>query len=353
MKKFLLLTILTLTILLTACSNNNDYQPEPTGTIHLFGELHGFQSIVDKQLEIWYNFYCNYGMRHLFIESSYAAAQFLNMWMQADDDTILYELIDDQQGTFGASASSIFFFRTIKENFPETIFHGTDIAHQADTTSQRFLQYLRDNNLQDSPSYQTTLENIAQYRRFRETLNHDIRSYYKPQNFIREFDALINQDIMAIHGGAHVELDDDLTSLFGVPTMATTLLAYYGDRLIIHSLADYALLQEALHFDIITIADIDFEAGFYGSGFGHPTDEFWKLAENYEYFSSHFPEHRFISGGIPVFHLPMPIEHGQVLVVYRNGARTFHIYEDGMQMQGMPITQRFTPCGQFDPNCNC
>ena len=75
-----------------------------TGRIFMFGEMHGSQATMQRQLEIWGDFYHNYGMRHLFIEMSFFGAEFLNMWMQQDDDSILYQLFDDWQAQNTASA---------------------------------------------------------------------------------------------------------------------------------------------------------------------------------------------------------------------------------------------------------
>jgi len=348
-------------MLLTACSNtednNQDQKHEMTGIIHLFGEVHAERQLLERQLEIWDNFYHNYGMRHLFMERCYATAQFLNMWMQADDDTILYELFDSWYGSAEHSPYVLAFLRNIKENFPETIFHGTDVAHQPHLTAERFLQYLRDNNLQDSPSYQTTLENIAQYHRFSEDFNETrsqrLRSYYKPQNFIREFDALDNQDIMAIHGSYHLTINDE--GFEGVPSMATTLLARYGDSLIIYNLADYALQQEPLRFDTITVAGIDFEAAFYGYNFfGYGQNlETWRLIDAYEH--EHFANPRITTEIASVEGFPMLIEPGQVYLLITRSDRTiekrFFLYEEGLEHQGSRIMQRINPCGLFDCRC--
>ena len=222
-----------------------DYEelPPSTGRIFLFGEYHGIATVMDRQLEIWGDFYHNYGMRHLFVEYSYFTAQFLNMWMRADDDTILYQLFDDLYGTPSHVPHTLVFYQTIKRDFPETVFHGTDVGHQSDVTGQRFLQYLIDNNLQGTESYRLARESIAQFNRFMREDSHAVRAYYKPQNFIREFDRLGNQDVMAIHGQAHVDFGD-FWGYDGVPSMATTLRARYGDALQTFNMTRYAFMSE-------------------------------------------------------------------------------------------------------------
>ena len=62
---------------------------EGQGNLYLYGERHSEEKILEKELELWQVYYTNYGMRHLFIETSYFEAQLLNLWMQAEDDDIL------------------------------------------------------------------------------------------------------------------------------------------------------------------------------------------------------------------------------------------------------------------------
>ena len=60
------------------------------GRIHLYGEFHGNPGHHAKQFELWYNYYHSYGMRHLFIEAPLFTAELLNIWMQEDNNELLY-----------------------------------------------------------------------------------------------------------------------------------------------------------------------------------------------------------------------------------------------------------------------
>jgi PBP1b-binding outer membrane lipoprotein LpoB len=40
---------------------------KPTGQIYLYGEQHGVEKILDKELELWCDYYNKKNMRHLFI----------------------------------------------------------------------------------------------------------------------------------------------------------------------------------------------------------------------------------------------------------------------------------------------
>ena len=50
------------------------------------------------------------------------------------------------------------FYRTIKEQCPETVFHGTDVGHQYDSTGARYQDYLEERGLADTEDYRLTLE---------------------------------------------------------------------------------------------------------------------------------------------------------------------------------------------------
>ena len=71
--------------------NNANNTSNSTDEIYLYGEWHSDSHILDRELEIWGEYYKK-GMRDLFVEYPYTDAQFLNLWMQADDD----ELLDQQ-----------------------------------------------------------------------------------------------------------------------------------------------------------------------------------------------------------------------------------------------------------------
>ena len=72
--------------------------PEEIGKIYLYGEYHANEHLLQKELELWRNCYAR-GMRYLFVEQAYYTAQYFNLWMQAEDDTILLEVFKDWEGS--------------------------------------------------------------------------------------------------------------------------------------------------------------------------------------------------------------------------------------------------------------
>ncbi|MCL2620854.1 MAG: hypothetical protein FWD97_07985 [Defluviitaleaceae bacterium] len=341
-------------VVATACNRNGDGYSEDemspsTGRIFMYGVIHGNATSLERQLELWGEHYHNDGMRHLFIETSYATAQLLNLWMTTDDgnDVILNQLFDDWHGTVFHNHAVLDFYRAVKREFPETVFHGSDVGQQDATTSQRFLQHLTDSGQQGSAEYGLTRENIAQFQRFEDEGSHSVRAYYKPLNFIRQFDALRDQDVMAIHGWVHVELGDFLT-YWGLPTMTQVLYDRYGDNLYIVDLRDYALQREPLWVETMDIVGFELEAGFYGMDDTAFNDivmrEFWRLEEGaYELFAD-----AVVTGNVLNFdEFPMTVRIGQVVVLdvhFYDGHVSRHYYRSsGAYWNGRPAMQEFVP----------
>ncbi|HOP93520.1 MAG TPA: hypothetical protein PLP24_09145 [Acetivibrio thermocellus] len=231
---FSFIIILALLTTFTACSENSAVNVETESSsksskkIYLYGEKHGVKKIMDKEFELWHEYYNNKNMRHLFVELPYYTAEFLNIWMKSDSDEILDELYNDWIGTALYNPYTKEFYKKIKSNCPETIFHGTDVGHQYDTTGQRFLKYLEENNLKDSEKYRLAHEAVKQGKYYYENSDDVYRENKMVENFIREYDALNGECMMGIYGNAHTSLDAmDFTD--SVPCMANQLKDIYKD----------------------------------------------------------------------------------------------------------------------------
>lgn len=95
--------------------------------IYLYGESHGREDILTRELSLWQDCYAR-GMRHLFVEMPYYTAEYMNRWMQAEDDSLLLALYADWEGTLQHNETYLRFYRGLKETCPETVFHGTDVG---------------------------------------------------------------------------------------------------------------------------------------------------------------------------------------------------------------------------------
>ncbi len=204
------------------------FSPSETGQIYLYGEEHGVKKTIKKEFELWQDYYDTQGMRHLFIEIPYYTAEFLNRWMQEDDDTILNAIYDDWDGTSAHNPNVKAFYQKIKQQCPETIFHGTDVGHQSETTGERFLQTLAKSGQKDSEQYRLAQEAIRQGEIYYEEYDEVYRENTMVENFIREFDQLNGESIMGIYGSAHTGIEAMEYCTGSVPCMANQLAAHYG-----------------------------------------------------------------------------------------------------------------------------
>lgn len=204
-----------------------------SGHIFLYGETHGSEKVLNKEFELWSGYYNSKGMRHLFVEYPYYTAEFLNIWMKSDNDDILDAIYDDWDGTQAQAPAVKEFFKKIKKECPETIFHGTDVGHQYNTTGERYLSYLKDNNMKASDEYAAALEAIKQGKRFYKNGKIDFiyREDKLAENFIREFDKLNGESVMGIYGSAHIPLDGMAYMSNNHPGMANQLKKRYGEKI--------------------------------------------------------------------------------------------------------------------------
>jgi len=344
MSLFFFLAFATL-IIVASCVDCSS-ETIPTGQIFLYGEVHGVPRIMDRQIEIWHDYYHNHNMRHMFIEFPYFTAEFLNMWMLSDNDDILYKLFNEWTGAAGDSSYLLEFFKTIKREFPETIFHGIDVGHRYHTTGRRFLQYLRDNNKQGSEQYLLTLEAVEQGENWRRYRDIEFRETKMTKNFISTFDRLAGQNIMGIFGVAHTAFGYlGWLDLPNVPTMAERLRERYGDFLHTTDLSWLALLIDPIRVDIISINSIDYNASYFGTDFttfrNIVSRSFWRLENAYDDFRD-----KLATGDwLPFDNYPMKIELNQVFIVdfkFTDSSTERLFYRsDGDYWQGTPITREF------------
>lgn len=318
----------------------------PAGQIYLYGEVHGIAAIKEYEAERWKECY-DRGMRHLFVELPHYTAQWLNLWMDAEDDEILEQLHQDWEGTLSSGAETLDFYRTIKEQCPETVFHGTDVGHQYDRTGARYQDYLEERGLTDTEDYRLTLEAIEQGQTFYSTEDDAYRENTMAANFIREFDTLDGESVMGIYGAAHTDPDAMADSAGTLPSMAAQLTERYGDALHIEDISWMA--WEPQGTDTLTVAGKEYQASYFGeediSGWAgdYQSRAFWRLEGAYEDFKD-CPEG---SDVLPYNNYPIPIEAGQVFAIDYNrkdGTSERKYYRsDGEVWNGMDCTTEFIP----------
>lgn len=346
------LVIVIMILVFSANSNTkqtNSSALQSSGQIYLYGEAHGVESILDKEFELWSDYYQNQGMRHLFVELPYYTAEYLNLWMQSESDFILGEIYSDWTGTASHTTANKEFFEKIKIQCPETIFHGTDVGHQYYTTGKRFLKYLQSNNLEDSEQYELTQEAIEQGKYYYEKSDDVYRENMMVENFIREFDKLSDESVMGIYGSAHTGLEA-MNYTSDIPCMANQLKEYYGDIISSENLALIVDIRddiEPYRVDTIQVNGKDYEALYFGkqdlSGIfeGYSYREYWRLENAYE----DFKESPLTKNVLPYDNYPMKIETEQIFVIdytMTDGSVIREYYRfDGYEWNGVPTTQEF------------
>ena len=285
----------------------NHVKNGPKGEIYLYGEEHSKQSILDKELSIWGEYY-EKGMRDLFVEFPYTDAQFLNLWMQADDDELLDLQFKDWEGTAGGTEVEKNFLKQIKEQYPETVFHGTDVGHTWERTGPRYLAYLEANGQKDSEEYRRAQENMEQGKR-----------YYE----IEATDEAVESEY----------LNSDFR-------MAKQLSENYGEHL--HT---KDLTQEPERIDALEVNGKTYTASYFGEQDismvkGYKIRKFWRLEDAYEDFKE-LPTPREI---LPADNYPVKIQAGQVFAVeylMSDGSTEWKYYiSDGTVQNGQLITKR-------------
>ena len=213
-------------LVLTMLDKPDDVYPTENTMIMLYGERHGEKVYYDAEFELWKGCY-DEGCRNLFVELPYYSAEFLNIWMKENSDSTFDKWFAEIAGTASDTGDYREFFREIKAQCPETVFYGTDVGHQADTTGARYLAYLEEKGLAESENYRLAQECIRQGKEFKadDTAHNgisEIRETYMVNNFIDAYTRCGGGKIMGIYGSYHI-------SLYASDLMAGRLRAHYGD----------------------------------------------------------------------------------------------------------------------------
>lgn len=314
--------------------------PQPQGQIYLYGEQHGSQAVIDRELELWREYYAQ-GMRHLFMEYPYYTAQLLNTWMAAEDDAILEEIYGDWAGTLAQQESVKRFFQTIKAECPETVFHGTDVGHQYQTTGERYLEELEGDGLEGSPEWERASQVIEQGRSYY-SFDWDVgadsyRERCMVENFLWEYGTVKGESVMGIYGGYHVRpgTGEELP-------MADRLRETFGEDL--HT-EDLSWLANYVETAKLTVNGKEYEADCFRrdmrgvvEGFDH--GDYWRLKDVGE----DFKDCPLGEDVLPYYNYPVAVEDGQVFLVeytLTDGTELRLWYRaDGYEWQGWPSSRQ-------------
>jgi len=340
----ILVCIFTVLFIISGRQRNRSAEHPEYGQIYLYGETHAEEAILEKELELWSSYYHNDNMRHLFVELPYYTAQFLNLWMQAEDDQILDEIFADCEGTAMHAECVRTFYQQIKATCPDTIFHGTDVGHQYDTTGARYLQYIESQDIKDATQYELTMKTIEQGKVYCQKDDNVYRENKMVENFIREYESLGTENIMGIYGSAHTGTEAIAFGTIFTPCMANRLKNTYGVNLHTEDLSLLANDAKPIGTEFININGKEYEAAYYGSFDlssilpDYQCREFWRLENAYE----DFKDYSTTGNVLPYNNYPFAINAGEVFMIKYTKADgtvfTEYHRSDGDTWQGAPCT---------------
>lgn len=296
MMKKLLSAMLSVCMLFLCCIVPVHAETTASGKIMLYGESHADPGCLEKELAAWSDCYAD-GMRDLFVELPFYVAEYLNLWMHADSDEILEQFYADIEGTDAHAPCVLDFYRRIKADFPETVFHGTDVGHLYYTAGLRYITLLESEGRKDSDEYRLAEEIIGQGITYytMQAENKSSAFVYREnqmvENFLRVYNELGQKDVMGIYGSAHTGLfSRDITG--SVPCMAAQLRNHYGTLV---SSNHYGTLvsstdwtkADIISTDTVTLNGKEYQASFFGIqdiswAEGYLTRTFWRVENAYE-----------------------------------------------------------------------
>ena len=322
-------------------------QPE-TGRIYLYGETHADPACLEQELAAWDGYYHELGMRDLLIEVPSYTAQFMNLWMKAEDDAILSRLFEDWEGTAMHDQGVWDFYKSIKEQYPETVFHGFDVGHQYNTTGTRYLIGLALTGQMGSADWDETQQTIEQGKQYYQTGDDVYRENIMAENLARIFESLpMGASVMVITGSAHSNLYamDPFTGT--VPCMAGQLRQQYGAALQARNLSAGVSYTRAGDTELMALGGVDYtavclgEQDLTGLAPGYRSRAFWLVEGAYEAARA-LPATGEV---LPCSNYLNPVEEGQVYrVVYTledGSAQTRYYRADGATYEGSPATTGF------------
>lgn len=210
------------------------------GQFFLFGETHDDYYILQEELKRWDIYYNEYDMRDFYIERNSIFASQLNMYVSGKNDKILDDLF--QRGGLGSTGPDFNyeFYKTFKEKYPETRFHGIDSTSGGilDDNYEFYVDHLIANN-EIEPSVRDVaiedLKNSAEYRVLRtQGKEGDFRETKMTQRFIENFENSGRANCAGSFGIDHILKYRIFSN--NTPSMGNRLYHLYGENIYSESL---------------------------------------------------------------------------------------------------------------------
>ncbi len=204
---------------------------EDHGKLFIFGEAHGDKGILEEELKVWGNYYENYGFRDLFVEQDQVWATLFNIYMQTDGDDYSKHIFRWYEDGAGFSIYYFNFFKTIKEKYPETIFHGVNTGDHIrwNVNIDYYLQSLIKEGFLDENMFQHTKDQILNTEKQVEVISSSIaksdaiRDAGMAQSIMEEWLRIGKKNVMCIlgngHTGKNIHIDEEHKDWYNAGTI--------------------------------------------------------------------------------------------------------------------------------------
>ena len=296
--------------------------PVPTraeSQILLCGEDHTDAGCKEQELALWRERYAA-GDRDLFLEMGAATAELLNRWMTTGEESFWDLVYWNWEGTLAQTEQTENFYRQLRANCPETVFHGIDLEHQYRTTGRFCLALLEKEGRQGSEAYRKVLRSVEQAERFYEGWDGDLfsrdnayREETLAENFRREYESIGRRRVMGIFGAAHTDPYGPDYYTATVPSRGARLKERYGGDILCRDLRGDDLPEKTT----LTAAGTEYEAIYYGE---YPitrrdilrSGEYWRLADAYDALS----QWERSGDALPGNEYPMSVRAGEAYAIH-------------------------------------
>ena len=284
----------------------------------LCGEAHDEAQCKEQELALWRACYAA-GDRDLFLELGAATTELLNRWMRTGDESFWDLVYRNWEGTLSQTELTEDFYRQLRADCPETVFHGIDLEHQYRTTGRFCLALLEKEGRKGTDEYRRAALAMEQAKRFYQgegdlsLWDNAYREDTLAENFRTAYEALGRRRVMGIFGAAHTDPYGTNYYTDTTPSMAAQLKERYGGRVRVRDLRGEGVLQRTT----LNIAGAEYGAIYYGEtplrNMGLIRScQVWRLVDAYETFS------QWEGGGddLPGDEYPMSVRAGEAYAIH-------------------------------------
>ena len=339
-------------------SKDNTLSRTPTkdhGQVFLYGEAHNDKGIKEEESRTRDYYYNELGYRDMLIEFHPIFANHFNYYVKYGDDNYIHNLFNKITDFAPMKTySNLNFYKLIKKKYPETFFHGVDIASLY-YDSNPIIKTYSDLGLITDLDYVYDCNKYSQfyYKNYMTEEGEIFREAKLAENILRIKSYLGNKNLVGFFGDAHISKDGGNFYFPHKPNMGNFLnrnlgFNYYAESLLPFKdgVNDY-IVQELpiVHFDFS-----EYEMTYLGlqdiSGWSdkYVLRKFYRIEKAYNKCLV-FP----LTGEVlPYNNYPIEVNEKEVFMIDyydKKGNKTTRFYrsDPGVEYNGLPATAGFIP----------